>query len=123
MNGCILAIVGSSVLSDEEWPEAVHAVDAAIDRHQPRLVISGGAPGVDTIAEQRADARGIPKQVLAPRVKRWAGPGGFKERNGHIAQGCECLERIYSPDSKTYGSGWTADEAERLGKHVERTPL
>lgn len=78
---------------------------------------------MDQLAEAQALARGIPTSIHEPKRKQWAGPGGFKERNTRIAKECECLVRIYSPDSKTYGSGWTADEADRRGKTVDRFAL
>jgi hypothetical protein len=37
-----------------------------------------------------------------------------------VAESCVCLVRIGSPTSRTYGSGWTADYAEMIGKEVTR---
>jgi hypothetical protein len=37
-----------------------------------------------------------------------------------VADACICLVRIASTTTKTYGSGWTADYAERQGKSVQR---
>lgn len=115
---CILAIVGSTSLEGNE--EARQKVVEVINDHRPRRIVSGGAKGIDTMAENAADERGIEKSIHHPTVRRWWGDGGFKERNSKIAEEAECLVRISDPASKTYGSGWTADYAESLGKPVER---
>jgi hypothetical protein len=95
----------------------------ALTEHQPSVLISGGAKGVDSIAEEEAVARGIPIDIKRPSLRQWNGPGGFKERNARIAEACEHLVRIYDPDSGTYGSGWTADLAEKMGRGVWRVAV
>ncbi len=50
-------------------------------------------------------------------MKRWW--DGFKPRNIQIATACERLVRIVSTTTKTYGSGWTRDYADNLGKPTE----
>lgn len=121
---CILAVVGS-VYRDAS-PECVERVRAAIreafDRHDPRGFVSGGAHGVDSWAAAEAYTRGMTDADVhehLPKHQRW-GPDGFKARNELVAREAECLVRIYDPASKTYGSGWTADFADRMGKPVER---
>lgn len=115
---CRLAIVGSTSLAGN--PQAVFEVMRAITEHDPIEVISGGAVGIDTMAEREAEERGIPTRIFRPERRQWAGPGGFKERNARIATACDHLVRIYDPDSGTYGSGWTADLAEKQGRRVTR---
>lgn len=87
-------------------------------------VVSGGAHGVDTWAETVAVGFGWTREngkfvAHLPNRKRWE-PDGFKARNQLIAGDCTHLLRLYRPDSPTYGSGWTADRAEALGKVVRR---
>lgn len=113
---CVLAIVGSTYRHAS--PETIGRVRAAIratfDTHDPRGFVSGGADGVDSWAADEAYARGMTVVVEhKPKQRRWA-PNGFKDRNELIARDCEHLVRIYDPESKTYGSGWTADLAEKL---------
>jgi hypothetical protein len=123
--GCILAIVGSRdfapgrlAASGAEY--AIEGIRDAFDAHKPRLFVSGGAVGIDTMAEREADRRGIPKDILLPTVKRFHGSGGYQERDRWIAEKCEHLVRISSTVTTSYGSGFTADYAEELGKQVER---
>lgn len=122
---CVLAIVGS-VYKDAP-PEVVGRVKAeivaAFDRHDPRHFVSGGAPGVDTWAEEEARRRGMTGERITihmPKNARWA-PDGYKDRNILIAiPPTEHLVRIFDPASKTFGSGWTANYAEQRGIQVER---
>lgn len=109
-----LAIVGNTCLRGNQ--QAHNAVKLVIAHFQPTLIISGGAIGVDTMAKDEADAIGIPTDIKLPRVNRWDGPHGYKARNIEIAENCDALVRIWSPRSLTYGSGWTADYADFIGK-------
>ena len=89
---------------------------------KPTVIISGECPygGVDTYAREESQHQGIPFIAHAPRIRRWQGTGGYKERNIAIAHDCNHLLAICSRRSTTYGSGCTADYAERLGKVVYR---
>ncbi len=82
-------------------------------------VVSGGAHGVDSWAAMTAHANGVSVIEYLPKNPRWE-PEGFKERNILIAEDCTQLIRISCEGSKTYGSGWTADYAESIGKPVSR---
>jgi len=123
----IIAIVGSQSLSIEEYADAEHIVSVVVDNHDRflgswPLFISGGAAGVDSIAEKMVIER-LGKhrfEAILPKVRRWAEPGGFRDRNIAIAKRCDRLFLIRSKSSRTYGSGWTADYAELLGKRVTR---
>jgi cytoskeletal protein RodZ len=134
--GCALAIVGSRDVPDYL---SSSLVKQAILEHKPSIVISGGARGVDTMAEVIAREMGIPVMQFRPQQVSWDAmpmgepveavadngmivtvPGGYKARNMKIAESCDCLVRIASSTTKTYGSGWTADYAERIGKRVVR---
>ena len=125
--GCMLAIVGSR----DCHREARGLVAKVLKAHRPILVISGGAKAkwsdtragllsIDKVAVEEAAAQGIQTYEITPSTYHWAGPGGFMQRNQKIAEACVCLVRIASDTTTTYGSGWTADRAEELGKNVER---
>lgn len=134
--GCALAIVGSRDVPDYV---ASSLVKQAILEHKPKVVISGGAKGVDAMASVVAASMGISVVEFIPKEHSWDPvatgdavetvsdygmliyvPGGYKARNMKIAESCDCLVRIASSTTKTYGSGWTADFAERIGKRVIR---
>jgi len=122
------AIVGSTEFPERDSMQfARWLIVGAITDLEPDKVISGGAEGIDTLAEKTAVALGYTEAdgtmvVHRPKFRRWE-PDGFKARNVLIAKDCTHLLRIYRPGSKTYGSGWTADYAERIGRKVWRVPL
>ena len=66
---CVLAVVGS--VYDGATPETIAAVKAAIveafDRHDPRWVVSGGARGVDSWAQEEAGRRFTRVTVAHPK--------------------------------------------------------
>lgn len=119
----ILAVVGSTAFAH---PDAVQLARELIlhkyEIYEPQLVVSGGAEGIDSLAEFLAKGMEIPFRPHLPRNRRWA-PDGYMERNMLIAQDCSHLFAIRCHRSRTYGSGWTADYAEELGKNVERITL
>lgn len=120
----VLAIVGSTEFAKD--PEAAHVarrhIANAIASLRPERVVSGGAVGIDLMAAEYAKGLGLEVTEYLPKHRRWA-PEGFKERNLQIARDCTHLLRISHETSKTYGSGWTADQAEKMGKHVERVAV
>ncbi len=129
-----LAIVGSTRFTDPDAPRlATELIIHKIRLFTPEVIISGGAKGVDSIAETIARQFGYDPEIHLPKSNRWA-PYGYEERNRIIADRCTHLLALRDCGSKsngwmetsahgTYGSGWTADEAERLGKVVERIVL
>jgi len=109
-----LAIVGSIDLKGNE--EAARIIEEMLDSFAPSLVISGGAVGIDTMAEQAAKCRNIETSIYHPKTDRWR--DGFMPRNLLIAQACDVLVRIVASNSVTYGSGWTRDRAAGMGKQT-----
>jgi hypothetical protein len=112
-----LAIVGSTRLAGNET--ALVIIETVITIYNADAIVSGGAPGIDSMAEAACLAHGLEPRIYRPQHKRWWGEGGFKERNEKIAQDCDRLVRIYSSLSTTFGSGWTKQRAEQLGKPTE----
>ena len=121
-----LAIVGTRVLAcpgdrDRASPGRRQRSGAS----RPPSSYRGGADGTDTLAEQAAVELGYSEaagtlRIFRPRVRRFRGPGGYRERDEQIAQACTHLLRIACRQATTYGSGWTADRAEGLGAVVVR---
>jgi hypothetical protein len=58
--------------------------------------------------------------IHRPKVKGFHGPGGYRERDLRIATEATHLLRIACKQATTYGSAFTADEAERQNKIVAR---
>jgi hypothetical protein len=126
-----LAVVGSAAdrFTAQTAVLARQRISLAIWRLRPTIVISGGCPkgGVDVWARDIAGVYGytIPRGDFVehlPAHERWQ-PDGYKARNSTIAASCSHLLRIAARGSPTYGSGWTADQAERLGRLVVRERL
>lgn len=117
-----LAIVGSVKVNEAQELIAHCIIRGFLHRFETELVISGGAIGIDTIAEGLADQFYIPKQIYLPEFPRWK-PNGYEDRNLKIAEECTHLLCIRTQQSTTYGSGWTADRAEGLGKTVWRVTI
>lgn len=118
-----LAIVGSQAKSwkgFEHEQEAIRVIEHAIQFLEPDLIISGGANGVDSWAIQVAQEFDIETREFPPEAECWA---AYKARNAQIAEACNKLVVIRSQHSLTYGSGWTADYAWKLGKQVWRFTL
>lgn len=119
-----LAIVGSSRLTLSQAETALWIVECILRSETPRLVISGGALGVDTIVANAVYAsKAYSLKEFLPDIPQWNSDGGrkgYKARNILIAEECDELVAIRSRTAGTYGSGWTADYAEILGKPVRR---
>lgn len=121
-----LAIVGTRVLAcPGDRDRARTRAEAAIRCLSPAVVISGGADGTDTLAEEAAISLGYSEgagtlRIFRPRLRRFHGEGGYQWRDEQIAQACTHLLRIACRQATTYGSGWTADRAEGLGVAVVR---
>lgn len=130
-----VAIVGSATLTPEQQHQAGRLVALIVTSYRYLVkindgtgnpmehvaIISGESPygGVDAFARQYADQIGMEFKGYPPAHNRWE-PHGFKERNEAIAQRCDTLYRVATQNSKTYGSGWTADRTAALGKPVFR---
>lgn len=117
-----LAIVGSqgkSWTSEGLYYAIGAAISTAIILLEPTEIVSGESPGrgVDALAREYAAFLKIPFKGFPPAGNTW---GEFKARNIEIAEYCDQLIAIRSLRSKTYGSGWTADYAEKIGKPVFR---
>ena len=84
--------------------------------------VTGDAPGIDALAAGVCDKLDRDCIALSPIHKRWE-PEGYKARNTLVAETCDELLCIRDPGSSTYGSGWTADYAESLGKPVTRVMI
>ena len=79
------------------------------------LIITGGANGVDTLAEQYADAHKISKLVLRPQYGRY-GRGAPLKRNEEIAAYAD--EALAFWDGQSRGTAHTVSLFKSLGKKV-----
>lgn len=87
------------------------------------VFISGESPkgGVDIWTKEICtEELGASYKGFPPEQHNWH---YYKKRNKLMAHACDILIRVYNARSKTYGSGWTADFAENLGKKVIRVKV
>lgn len=80
------------------------------------LIISGGAAGVDSIAEVYADKHNISKLILRPNYKLYH-KGAPLKRNDKMVELCDKVLVVW--DGVSRGTKHTIDYANRLGKEVE----
>jgi hypothetical protein len=109
-------IVGSRRRKDRE------TVVAFVNELQENdVVISGGAPGVDTWAVEAAEERGVRTRVIRPETSgcktRFEVVEAYYERNGQIAAECDELVAFVAHDRKG-GTENAIEHARRLGKPV-----
>lgn len=102
-----VAIIGSRNLTNVE-----------ISKYIPENVteiISGGARGIDTLAEEWADKNGIPKMIIKPEYERFK-RGAPLKRNEKIVELADVIIALW--DGKSRGTKFTIDYAKRLKKEV-----
>lgn len=131
----VVAIVGSRKLSGDQRDTAIWLVDLIITSWKLKAIsfgkyspldlkfISGGAPGVESIARRLVvqSCGAYFFEELRPTAPHWEGPGGLKECNQQIVERADYLYCIQSRDAETYDSGWTYNYAVRqLGREFAR---
>ena len=133
-----IAIVGSSRLSETEEMDARKYSGLVLNQMireygmEEITFISGGAKGVDSIAEEVAKELGLYTQIYHPAEQNW---DGYKVRNIRVAEECDvlycfptkiklvpCYHCEYKDHEKTAGC-WTMNYANKLKKETHIVPL
>jgi hypothetical protein len=132
-----LAVVGSRCLAGNA--EAQRAVLQAVLYWQEATptgqlqIVSGGAVGVDAMAQAVAEKLGLPTRIFEPDAealqraydpavtmseteRRQAGWAVYRARNEALVEHCTHLLCVRCPRSATGGSFWTQKEAQRRRK-------
>lgn len=78
-------------------------------------IISGGANGVDTLAEEYADKNRLTKLIMRPAYARY-GKGAPLKRNEEMVKLADAVLVIW--DGKSRGTKYTAEFAKKEGKPV-----
>ena len=89
-----------------------------LEKHIPqgiRMIITGGADGIDTIAERYADQRRLSKLILRPQYDIY-GRGAPLKRNEQMVELCDVALIVW--DGRSKGTLHTLRYAEKLGKKV-----
>jgi hypothetical protein len=104
-----LAVIGSREITDREFIEKI------LEMFSPEIdeIISGGARGVDSIAEEWAKRRGIKVQVFKPNYSSY-GKRAPLVRNEQIVTACDYLIAFW--DGQSRGTKYTINSASLDGK-------
>ena len=78
------------------------------------LIITGGASGIDEIAEEYADKKRISKLVLRPRYDLYGKAAPLK-RNEEMVEICDMVLVLW--DGRSRGSRYTIEQAKKMGSH------
>lgn len=112
-----LAIVGTRDYQDYAFFRKQVAL--FLTDRRPELIISGGAPGIDALAERYAREENIPLQVFPADWKQYGKSAGPRRNTEIVAVATHVLAL---PSSSSVGTYDTIRKAERAGKplHVVR---
>ena len=102
-----LLIVGSRGIDDFDL--------SAFVPPETDLIISGGANGIDTVAEEYADKHRISKLILRPKYELY-GRGAPLKRNEEMVELADAVLVIW--DGKSRGARYTAEYAKKKKKVV-----
>lgn len=103
-----LAVVGSRGLNVK--------IENYIPKTNIELIISGGAKGIDTLAQQYADENNIPTLIIYPDYKKYGKKAPLK-RDKQIVDLADEIIAIW--DGKSPGTKYTIDYATYKKKTVE----
>lgn len=123
-----IAIVGTSKLTGKEVDAAKEIIEDIIKTNSDFMIISGGATGIDFVAEQKAKDFAIKTLIYAPKEQSWE---FFKKRNLKIAIECDelycistkvktkqCYHHDNPQDHERTGGCYTMQKALKMGKKV-----
>ena len=107
-----LAIVGSRKIKDLDISKYIH--------EKPDCIVSGGAIGIDTLAEEYARENGIKTFIIKPEYEKY-GKGAPLKRNHTILEQSDKVLAFWDWESK--GTKYTIDLAKKMGKELLVIPV
>lgn len=125
-----IAIVGTSLthrMTDNEQRDVRQLIAVILQSEYPCTLISGGAKGIDSLAEEIAKGLDIPVKIYKPKSETW---DYYRERNLKIANDCDKLfcittkriltTRCYhcNADHQKTAGCWTKQEATKKNKYT-----
>lgn len=84
--------------------------------NETRLIITGGASGIDTLAEEYADNHSIPKKIIKPQYNIY-GRGAPLKRNQEMVNLADKILVIWDGVSK--GTDYTVKYAKKQNKNIK----
>ena len=79
-------------------------------------IISGGARGIDTLAERYADEKGIQKTIIKPEYEKYGRVAPLR-RNKTIVELADIIIAFW--DGKSRGTKFTIDYAKKVNKKIK----
>jgi hypothetical protein len=114
-----VAVVGSRSFNNYVYLwEVLHAIDLrlCVNKGSPiHEIISGGARGADTLAEQFAKKENLPLKVFPAEWDKYGKSAGFR-RNQQIVDNCDILIAFWDGESR--GTKHSIDLATKQNKPV-----
>ena len=89
-----------------------------LEKHIPKevtMIITGGARGIDALAEKYADKKHLSKLILRPQYEIYGRYAPLK-RNEQMIELCDMALVIW--DGKSKGTDYTINYANKMGKKV-----
>ena len=89
-----------------------------LEKHVPKettVIITGGAGGIDTLAEKYADKKRLSKLVLRPEYSLYGRYAPLK-RNEKMAELCDVALIIW--DGSSRGTKYTMNYLDKMGKRL-----
>lgn len=119
-----MAVVGSTRFDNPGWRDIASEIIieqiSLLEVPDRRLgVVTGGAAGIDTLGVEISQDLWLRKVVYPPKNACWE-PEGYRERNELVALTATWGLGIRCVSAKTFGTGWTINRIEELGKPVVR---
>lgn len=112
-----IAVVGSRNYEDRFQLGLVLAMELEIYGDKT-VIISGGASGADTLAEEFASAFGLEEEIYPAEWKKYGKSAGMI-RNKTIVDRCDMMLAFYGPDGPTPGTQGSVRLAKEAGKIVK----
>ena len=119
-----VAIIGTSKATKDFYDEVKEKVLEYIKRNDIPLekivFVSGGAKGIDKMAEKLADELGIDIIVIRPDYKQHYFKQAPLERNKRIAGFSDLILAFDRVSKPSKGTNFTVDYAKKFGKRVKK---
>lgn len=113
-----VGVTGSRILTYEQRKEARRILTKTLSNYAPYGELHHGcANGIDLIAAQVAKALGMKVIEYPAAMPDWE--RGYKPRNKRLVNGVDLLLALHSSESKTGGTIWTYQYAQRRGVPAE----
>lgn len=101
-----LLIIGSRTITDFDLSRYIP--------EETTLIISGGAKGIDTLAERYADEKGIEKLIIRPEYQKFGKAAPIK-RNEQMVDLSDVVLAVWDGESR--GTKYTLNYCEKIGKN------